>query len=179
MKKHIILVSLLSGIIAFILSILKMDEINKNLLDLQLDGNQDIIEVSKWIGISLAVIGETFKPIIEVLLFSLVLFLGFVTLGINQPYKNIFKRGILSYYCILMGNIIVIILYLLNVSNAEQMITLPILWNLNIFVLVSFSLWCYSYVKDTENRNYKFYIPFVLLFLFSLAISAFSSFIPQ
>ena len=67
MKKHILLVCMLSGIIAFILSILKMDEINKNLLELQIDGNQDVIEVSKWIGISLAVIGEIFKPMIEVL----------------------------------------------------------------------------------------------------------------
>ncbi|WP_226566565.1 hypothetical protein [Bacillus stratosphericus] len=179
MKKHIIVVSILSGIIAFILSILKMDEINKNLLDLQLEGNRDIIEVSKWIGISLAVIGETFKPIVEVLFFSLVVFLSFVTLGINESYKSIFKRGIMAYYCILIGNVIVIILYLLNVSNAEHMITLPFLWDANIFVIASFSLWCYSYVKDKENRSYKFYIPFVLLFLFSLAISAFSSFIPQ
>ncbi|MGG4172408.1 hypothetical protein ABEW20_11550 [Bacillus safensis] len=66
MKKHILLVCMLSGIIAFILSILKMGEINKNLLELQHDGNQDLIEVSKWIGISLAVIGEIFKPMIEV-----------------------------------------------------------------------------------------------------------------
>ncbi|MES9726713.1 hypothetical protein ABWK32_01470, partial [Bacillus safensis] len=82
-------------------------------------------------------------------------------------------------YYILLGNLIVIILYLLKVSNAERTITLPFLWNINIFVIVSFSVWCYSYVKNQENRSYKFFIPFVLLFLFSLAISAFSSMIPQ
>lgn len=179
MKKHILLVCMLSGIIAFILSILKMDEINKNLLELQLEGNQDVIEVSKWIGISLAVIGEIFKPMIEVLFFSLVIFLSFIIFGIKDSYKNIFKKGILAYYYILLGNLIVIILYLLKVSNAERTITLPFLWNINIFVIVAFSVWCYSYLKGQENRSYKFYIPFVLLFLFSLAISAFSSIIPQ
>ncbi|WP_456265784.1 MULTISPECIES: hypothetical protein [unclassified Bacillus (in: firmicutes)] len=179
MKKHILLVCMLSGIIAFILSIIKMDEINKNLLELQLDGNQDVIEVSKWIGISLAVIGEIFKPMVEVLFFSLVIFLSFIIFGIKDSYKNIFKKGILAYYYILLGNLIVIILYLFKVSNTERTITLPFLWNINIFVLVSFSVWCYSYVKYQENRSYKFFIPFVLLFLFSLAISAFSSIIPQ
>lgn len=179
MKKHILLVCMLSGIIAFILSILKMDEINKNLLELQLEGNQDVIEVSKWIGISLAVIGEIFKPMIEVLFFSLIIFLSFIIFGIKDSYKNILKKGILAYYYILLGNLIVIILYLFKVSNAERTITLPFLWNINIFVIVAFSVWCYSYLKDQENRSYKFYLPFVLLFLFSLAISAFSSIIPQ
>ncbi|MCW4682144.1 hypothetical protein ON127_12400 [Bacillus pumilus] len=179
MKKHILLVCMLSGIIAFILSILKMDEINKNLLDLQVKGNQDIIEISKWIGISLAVIGEVFKPMVEVLFFSLIIFLSLIVFGTKDSYKSIFKRGILSYYFILLGNLIVIILYLFNVPNAEYTITIPFLWNINIFVIVSFSVWCYSYVKNQENRNYKLYIPFVILFLFSLAISAFSSIIPQ
>ncbi|WP_345806933.1 hypothetical protein [Bacillus pumilus] len=179
MKKHILLVCMLSGIIAFILSILKMDEINKNLLDLQVEGNQDIIEISKWIGISLAVIGEVFKPMVEVLFFSLIIFLGLIVFGTKDSYKSIFKRGILSYYFILLGNLIVIILYLFNVPNAEYTITIPFLWNINIFVIVSFSVWCYSYVKNQENRNYKLYLPFVILFLFSLAISAFSSIIPQ
>ncbi|MDE1416166.1 hypothetical protein PVM66_21850, partial [Bacillus licheniformis] len=110
-KFNLICICLLSGAAALCVSILKMNEIDASLHELNEDEYGNLITISKWIGITIAVIGEAIKPLLELLFFTLIIWLAIMIFGAKDSFKNIFSKGVLSYYFNLVGSVLVIVFY--------------------------------------------------------------------
>ncbi|AAU24522.1 hypothetical protein SFC27_20705 [Bacillus licheniformis] len=174
-KFNLICICLLSGAAALCVSILKMNEIDASLHELNEDEYGNLITISKWIGITIAVIGEAIKPLLELLFFTLIIWLAIMIFGAKDSFKNIFSKGVLSYYFNLVGSVLVIVFYLFGLKDAESLFSIPFLRNLNIFSLISLFFWCYLCLEKKENSlKIKYSFSFFILFLFSIAISIFS-----
>ncbi|XBM35063.1 hypothetical protein AAG663_07470 [Bacillus licheniformis] len=91
-KFNLICICLLSGAAALCVSILKMNEIDASLHELNEDEYGNLITISKWIGITIAVIGEAIKPLLELLFFTLIIWLAIMIFGAKDSFKNIFFK---------------------------------------------------------------------------------------
>ena len=99
----------------------KMNEIDASLHELNEDEYVNLITISKWIGITIAVIGEAIKPLLELLFFTLIIWLAIMIFGAKDSFKNIFSKGVLSYYFNLVGSVLVIVFYLFGLKDAESL----------------------------------------------------------
>lgn len=70
----------------------KMNEIDASLHELNEDEYVNLITISKWIGITIAVIGEAIKPLLELLFFTLIIWLAIMILEQRIPLKTFFQK---------------------------------------------------------------------------------------
>ena len=153
-KFNLICICLLSGAAALCVSILKMNEINASLHELNEDEYGNLITISKWIGITIAVIGEAIKPLLELLFFTLIIWLAIMIFGAKDSFKNIFSKGVLSYYFNLVGSVLVIVFYLFGLKDAESLFSIPFLRNLNIFFF-NFVIFLVLFMSRKERKLTK------------------------
>ncbi|KAA6448673.1 hypothetical protein [Bacillus swezeyi] len=174
-KFNLICICLLSGAAALCISLLKMNEIDASLHELKEDEYGNLITISKWIGITIAVIGEMIKPLLELLFFTLIIWLAIIIFGTKDSFKTIFSKGVLAYYLNLVGSVLIIVFYLFGLKDVEGLFSFPFLRNLNIFSLLSLCFWCYLCLEKKESSiKIKYSFSFLILFLFSVTISIFS-----